>query len=273
MRHFLPRVSQRIIRHALQSASVMLAIAFVLPASAAPFAYVSNELSGTISVIDTAGDKQDGVLQEGGKPRGAALNRDGSILYVSDEAANAFVMIDTRSRSIVGNIPIGESPEGVSIAHDGKLIAVASELLNAVVLVDPATMKKVAEIKTSGKNPEHAEFSPDGRWIFAGAEDGREVDVIDVQQRKQIASIEVGRRPRGIAFSPDGKMLRAGKPLGVGSKTLGAYMTRAARAQPMLQAHLMQRPRQCECVAGARHQVRIQHRWPVQVKMAERGID
>src|SRR5215831_20107889 len=39
-------------------------------AGAAPFAYVSNEGSGSISVIDTATDKVTAVFKAGAKPRG-----------------------------------------------------------------------------------------------------------------------------------------------------------------------------------------------------------
>ena len=46
-------------------------------------------------------------------------------------------------------------------------------------------------------------FSPDGRWLLVSAEEAEQVDVIDVAQRRQVASIAVGLRPRGIGFSPD----------------------------------------------------------------------
>ncbi len=37
------------------------------------------------------------------------------------------------------------------------------------------------------------------------AEEADTIDVIDVAARKQVASIKVGKRPRGIGFTPDGK--------------------------------------------------------------------
>ena len=49
----------------------LLTLSLVLPslALAAPFAYVSNEGSGTVSVIDTSTDAVVDTLQTGGKPR------------------------------------------------------------------------------------------------------------------------------------------------------------------------------------------------------------
>ena len=48
-----------------------------MPERTAPLAYVPNEGSGTISIIDTASDTVVGEITTGGKPRGLALSRDG----------------------------------------------------------------------------------------------------------------------------------------------------------------------------------------------------
>jgi len=39
-------------------------------------------------------------------------------------------------------------------------------------------------------------FSPDGKLVYASAEDGDTVEVIDVERRAQTAQIKVGPRPR-----------------------------------------------------------------------------
>jgi len=44
-------------------------------ATAAPFAYVPNEGSATVSVIDTASDRVTKTITTGGKPRGIAINQ------------------------------------------------------------------------------------------------------------------------------------------------------------------------------------------------------
>src|SRR2546427_5040803 len=55
----------------------ILALAFLSLARAAPFAYVPNERSGTVSVIDTASDQAVATIKTGGKPRGIAASPDG----------------------------------------------------------------------------------------------------------------------------------------------------------------------------------------------------
>ena len=78
-----------------QSAAPLVVMSGVAtPMPAAPLAYVSNEKSGTISIIDTATDQVLGEIRAGSKPRGAAVSADGRQLYVSDQPANALLLVD-----------------------------------------------------------------------------------------------------------------------------------------------------------------------------------
>jgi YVTN family beta-propeller protein len=125
---------------------VLATLAFLmLPLSALcePFAYVQNEKSGTISVIDTATDEVVGEIKAGDKPRGAALSADGKWLFVSDQPNNILVKVDTETREVVGKIELGESPEGVSSSPDGKWVAAASEISNSVNFIDATSGKKM----------------------------------------------------------------------------------------------------------------------------------
>ena len=55
-----------------------------------------------------------------------------------------------------------------------------------------------------GKNPEHAVWSPDGKWLYVSAEEADSVDIVDVAKGEVVKSVKVGDRPRGIGFLPDG---------------------------------------------------------------------
>ena len=97
-------------------------------AFAGPVAYVPNERSGTISMIDTTTDRVVAEIKAGAKPRGIAVSPDGKRLFVSDQPANALLVIDIPQRKIERSIPLGESPEGVSLSRDGRLVAAAAGL-------------------------------------------------------------------------------------------------------------------------------------------------
>src|SRR5205814_1157667 len=123
--------------HALFALSI--ASSWLSPAVAEPLAYVPNEGSGTISIIDTAGDTVVGEMQTGGRPRGIAAGA--AVLYVSDLPSGSLKVIDLKNRSVVGQVKLGKSPEGVYLSRDGKAVAVAVEENNSVALVDTATLQ------------------------------------------------------------------------------------------------------------------------------------
>ena len=79
----------------------------------AALAYVPNEGSATISVIDTFTDQVIAELPGGSKPRGLAVGADRRWLYVSDQPNNRLQLVDLKTRALGSTIALGESPEGV----------------------------------------------------------------------------------------------------------------------------------------------------------------
>ena len=128
----------------------LLALVLAAAAQAAPFAYVANEKSGTLSVIDAATDEVVGEIKAGTKPRGMAAASGSTRIFVSDQPANALLVVDAGKRAVVSKIDLGESPEGVYVSPDGKLIAVAIEEDNAVFFLDSQSGEKLFQVKTVG---------------------------------------------------------------------------------------------------------------------------
>jgi len=171
-------------------------------ALAAPMAYVPNEKSATLSVIDTATDRRSADIPAGQRPRGIAAGL--GYVYLTDAKTGSLLIVDTSAGKLIKTVRVGDSPEGISLSADGQLLAIAVEDDNSVVLLSAPQGTELARIKVQGKNPEHAVFSPDGRWLYVSAEEAEQVDVVDVAARQQVSSIPVGKRPRGIGFLPDG---------------------------------------------------------------------
>src|SRR6516165_163218 len=84
-------------------------------------AYITNQSSRTVSVIDTATNTVSATIPVGLLPFGVAVNPDGSKVYVANEHANTVLVIDTATNMVIGSpIIVGRNPIGVAVSPDGS---------------------------------------------------------------------------------------------------------------------------------------------------------
>jgi YVTN family beta-propeller protein len=175
-------------------------------ACAAPLAYVPNQKSGTISVIDTGSDSVTRTLSAknalGKRLQAIDANAAGTVIYVVDAEHDQLVAIDPATDSVKQSVAIGDDAEGVRLSPSGDTLAVCAEGQHVVLLIDAKTFKIDARIPTQGKNPEHCEFTPDGKLLLTSNEGSDNLDVIDLAQRKSVGVIATSGHPRGAAFVP-----------------------------------------------------------------------
>src|SRR6188472_442501 len=100
-----------------------LASLLAAPLAAAPFVYVSNEGSASVSVIDLATGAVTATITTGSKPRGIEVALDGARVFVSEQAGNAVAAYDARTGREIARTPVGKSPEAVYLSPDGKWLA------------------------------------------------------------------------------------------------------------------------------------------------------
>jgi YVTN family beta-propeller protein len=186
--------------------------AFVLVSAGcyAENAYIPNEGSGTLTVIDTGSDRETPVSPIpkqgtiGTKLRGVVLDLSGKTLFVVDAVRNVVLAIDTASGAVKKTFPNIVSAEGISLAPDGKTVTACAERSNEAVFIDVASLKEAYRVTIQGKNPEHCVYSPNGKWLLTSNEESQSIDVIDVAAHKSVATIKTAGAPRGLGFLPDG---------------------------------------------------------------------
>ncbi|MES0489022.1 MAG: YncE family protein [Leptospirales bacterium] len=187
--------------------------------------YVSNWLSGDVSVIDIKRKKQIDTLQTGGIPRGLLLSSDSKALYVtlysgnkSDTIRGNLLRIDLESKK---NTKIDGKPGAKRhLVRDNKGRIYVSDMLNAIVeVIDEKSLKLIKTIPVYDK-PNTIVVSPDGTTLFVscrgpnnkksyllkGPKFGK-IIMIDLKRLEVVREVEGGNQPTGLDISPDGKIL------------------------------------------------------------------
>src|SRR5467141_3816635 len=95
------------------------------------------------------------------------------------------------------------------------ILVVANQKEHTVLLVDPESRRELAKISV-GVNGHEVAVSPDARFAYVPiygnsgvgrpGTDGATIDIIDLQQRKLTATMDLGKplRPHEPLFGPDG---------------------------------------------------------------------
>ncbi|MEA3094916.1 MAG: hypothetical protein QOJ04_6258, partial [Caballeronia sp.] len=199
-----------VIRCALLGLGLLLCAA--APAGAFT-AYVSNEKSNTISVIDTSKWEVVRTIKVGQRPRGITITRDQKYVLVAVGDDDTIEIIDTKTHEIVGTLPSGPDPESFVQDAAGKILYVANENDNTVTIIDIEKRERLGEVAV-GVEPEGMAMSPDGKILVSTSETTNIAHFIDTSTRTIIANVLVDSRPRYAEFRQDGSELWVSSEIG-----------------------------------------------------------
>jgi YVTN family beta-propeller protein len=194
------------------------------PAPGALLAYVTNEDSQELTVIDTRTDSAIASFPVGTRPRGVRVSGDGRTVFVAlsgspkcpptmpdeeceklkaDKSKDGIAVVDAASHAVIRVLPGGSDPENFDISRDGATLFVSNEDAGTASVVDIAS-GKIRSTVTVGKEPEGVRVAPDGKTVWVTGETDHNVTVIDTKSGAVVGQVEVGKRPRSLVFTPDG---------------------------------------------------------------------
>jgi YVTN family beta-propeller protein/cysteine-rich repeat protein len=132
------------------AASITAALVFAAAGHAAanPFAYIANNDSEDVSILDTSTNTVvDTISLTPGRARGAVLSPDGGKLYVTLQVTDTVAVVDTLTNTVITSIPIGPFPVGfpddLALNPAGTRLYVTAGCCNVVVI--DTTTNTVAE--------------------------------------------------------------------------------------------------------------------------------
>src|SRR5215475_14538858 len=168
IRRFLRRRSSRFA--GTRSCLLGVGIFVMVGGQASAFtAYISNEKSNTITVIDTDKLAVVKTIKVGQRPRGIELTKDGKYILVAVGDDDTIQMIDVNTHEIVANVPSGPDPELFTQDPAGKILYVANENDNTVTIIDIERRVPLGEVQV-GVEPEGMGLSPDGKVLVSTSE-------------------------------------------------------------------------------------------------------
>jgi YVTN family beta-propeller protein len=85
------------------------------------FAFVTNAISASVSVVSLVQNRVVKTISVGTEPRGCALTADGSLLYVANHTEGTVSIVDTSSRTVAGTVQVGGRPFAVAITDTGSI--------------------------------------------------------------------------------------------------------------------------------------------------------
>jgi len=173
------------------------------PCIAANVAYVTNQGSQTVSVVDLESWTVTATIAVPGKPAGISLSPVRPEFYVTAPDAHDIAVIDQASKTVIRRIQTGGGPVGIAAHPTSGLIYVADWYTHQIAVADPQTGAVLSRIDV-GQSPSGVAITPDGSTILTADRDSDAVSVIDAATNTRLASIKVGARPFGITLDAQG---------------------------------------------------------------------
>jgi YVTN family beta-propeller protein len=206
-------------RRSVAALSALALACFVASATTrAQNVYITNQVAGTVSVIDTATNTVTATIPVGSLPQprqafGVAVTPAGNKVYVTFLDSNIVRVIDTATNTVTTtatSLGLNGRLTGVAVTPDGSKVYVASDASNIVRVIDTATNTVTARIPigppcalpSCGSPAFGAAVTPDGKKIYVTA--NGTVVVIDTTTNAVTATITVSGINTGVAVTPDG---------------------------------------------------------------------
>jgi YVTN family beta-propeller protein len=176
-------------------------------------AYVANDGSASVSVIDTKTRRVIKTILTPAHPRAIAVNRAGTRVYVkSGIAANngTVTVINAATNTAISEFTVAAFTGAIEVSKDGSRLYVGR--LFGLSVLDAVTGKSVAELNLPA-NPEGLILNEAGTRLYSSSQDGStgDIEVIDTTKNTLAAKIHTSFTPGGIALDATGARLYVSK--------------------------------------------------------------
>ena len=172
-------------------------------------AFVANENSGTLSIIDLINLNMIKEIKIGKIPHNIVFHPNGSTAYVTIQGGDEIAVVDVSDLKKIDVIQIGNLPHNLDVTPDGKRLFVTNIGTNDVSVIDLSTKDLIKRIPIS-KGHHGIDIPPFGDRVFVSGIGDDKVSVIDTTSLEVIDQIIVGQGPHGLRSDFESNQLYVG---------------------------------------------------------------
>ncbi len=194
-------------------ALLIAALALIAPvaAGAAPWAYITNQGSHDVSVVDGNTLTEWRRIPVGRAPAGVVVSEAAGKVFVSSPDGPSVSAIDLTT-GITTERRLPSAVVGIEASPDGRLLYLADWYRNRLLVLDASDLSTRHEIEI-GHAPAGIVASRDGLRVFVANRDDNDVSVVDTRGWRETGRVAVGEHPFALALTPDGRSLLAANVL------------------------------------------------------------
>ena len=179
----------------------------IVLSSSSPRAYVTNQFTEEVALIDLSRLQQTGTIPVLGHPLGAVLSPDGRKLYVVTNL-DRLCAISIDAGRVVASIPVAQVCTGLAVHPSGRWVYVSTWKVGLILELDTRTLQ-ITRRFTVGGVVQDVVVSADGLMLYAANEAGW-LDAIHLPTGRQLAKVQFGTAALSLAVSPDEAVIYVG---------------------------------------------------------------
>ena len=168
-------------------------------------AYVTNQASNTVSVVNTATNAVVATITVGSAPTAVTVSPDGTRAYVANN--NTVSVINTTTNTVTNTITTnGGQAYGIAVSPNGQRVYLTQTGNNRVSVINTATNTVLTTIAV-GSTPAGITVSPDNTRVYVANYSSNTVSVINTTTNTVTNTIATGANPFAVTIRPDGQRL------------------------------------------------------------------
>ena len=177
------------------------------PLPAAPFAYITNQGSHDVSVIDVATASVVATVPVGRSPAGVVASSRAGKVFVSNPDSKSISVIDMRRQQVVDTLAAGDGPVGIDASPDGRRLFAADWFRNRLLVYatdhragEPLTAREPITTIAVGRAPAGVAAGDRPGQVFVAERDDDSVAWVDANAARVVTRLKVGSHPFALLF-------------------------------------------------------------------------